>query len=126
MKQTGVQQVATMLPIDATAKEMLTQIIHGSGKFKEVAASIWPHVSLENAKSYLSKALAGDDCRFDADWIQIVCRVTKRDDFLFWLCDALGYSQPEKKPSPSLETELKELRQFKNNIQKTLTQLEMF
>ncbi len=110
-----------------TARLMLAQIVHGSGKFKEVAMALWPNSTVENALSYFSRALSPhDDMRLDVDSIVTIAEVTKNDDFLFWLCEALGYSQPQKKPSPDLETELKELRQFKDNIQKTLTQLEMF
>lgn len=111
--ETMLLHSVTQIDLPETPREMMSRIIHGSGRFKEVAANIWPHVPLENAKTYLSKALSPDENKFDIDWIPVVCRVTGWDDFLFWLCHRLGYEKPEKKPTPDALTELKELREFK-------------
>ncbi len=107
-----------------TARLMLAQTIHGCGRFKEVAMALWPNSTLENALSYLSRALSiNDDMKLDCDAILPILEITGRDDFIRWLCEKRGYEMPEKKPAPTLEIELKELGAFKKNIMK---QLEIF
>jgi hypothetical protein len=82
--------------------------VHGLS-FKQVAASMWPHLKPESAYARLKSCVNPEkDEKLDLAETRHLCQITGRFEPLYWLCDELAHARPQQRAPKDKQAELVE------------------
>lgn len=108
--------------------DALEKSIAAAGKTKkEVAAEIYPGRQIETAKSLLSRAMTPEntDVHLNLEMILTIMKLTRPDDFIFYLCDTFSFDRPAKKDRRNLERQITgEMRNIQDQLKVLVRQVQ--